>query len=59
VLPTAGALPGRLSGRRWLVAHRSGVLLYLLVALPTAGLFVRLFIVQHDCGHGSFWAAAA
>lgn len=26
----------------------------LLLALPTAGLYVRLFIIQHDCGHGSF-----
>jgi omega-6 fatty acid desaturase (delta-12 desaturase) len=28
----------------------------LLLALPTAGLYVRLFIIQHDCGHGSFFA---
>jgi omega-6 fatty acid desaturase (delta-12 desaturase) len=27
-----------------------------LLALPTAGLYVRLFIFQHDCGHGSFFA---
>ncbi len=27
----------------------------LLLALPTAGLVVRLFIIQHDCGHGSFF----
>jgi omega-6 fatty acid desaturase (delta-12 desaturase) len=26
----------------------------LLLALPAAGLLVRLFIIQHDCGHGSF-----
>lgn len=29
-------------------------LLTVLLALPTAGLYVRLFIIQHDCGHGSF-----
>ena len=29
----------------------------LLLALPTAGLYVRLFIIQHDCGHGSFFAS--
>ncbi len=29
----------------------------LLLAIPTAGLFVRLFIIQHDCGHGSFFAS--
>ncbi|HTL92902.1 MAG TPA: fatty acid desaturase, partial [Steroidobacteraceae bacterium] len=30
----------------------------LLLALPTAGLYVRLFIIQHDCGHGSFFASS-
>lgn len=29
--------------------------LTLLLSLPTAGLLVRLFILQHDCGHGSFF----
>ncbi len=29
----------------------------LLLALPVAGLYVRLFIFQHDCGHGSFLAS--
>jgi omega-6 fatty acid desaturase (delta-12 desaturase) len=29
----------------------------LLLALPVAGLFVRLFIIQHDCGHGSYFAS--
>jgi omega-6 fatty acid desaturase (delta-12 desaturase) len=29
--------------------------LTLLLALPAAGLLVRLFIIQHDCGHGSFF----
>jgi omega-6 fatty acid desaturase (delta-12 desaturase) len=29
----------------------------LLLLLPTAGLQVRLFILQHDCGHGSFFQA--
>ena len=27
----------------------------LLVAVPTAGFLVRLFMIQHDCGHGSFF----
>jgi acyl-lipid omega-6 desaturase (Delta-12 desaturase) len=27
----------------------------LLLALPAAGLLVRLFMIQHDCGHGSFF----
>ncbi len=29
----------------------------LALALPTAGLIVRFFIIQHDCGHGSFFAS--
>jgi acyl-lipid omega-6 desaturase (Delta-12 desaturase) len=30
----------------------------LLLAVPTAALYVRLFIIQHDCSHGSFFASA-
>lgn len=29
--------------------------LTLALALPTAGFLVRIFIIQHDCGHGSFF----
>jgi acyl-lipid omega-6 desaturase (Delta-12 desaturase) len=29
--------------------------LSLLIAVPTAGFLVRLFMIQHDCGHGSFF----
>ncbi len=29
--------------------------LTLLLAIPTAGLLVRVFIIQHDCGHHSFF----
>jgi omega-6 fatty acid desaturase (delta-12 desaturase) len=29
-------------------------LVTLALAIPTAGLLVRIFIIQHDCGHGSF-----
>ncbi len=29
--------------------------LSLLLAIPTAGFLVRLFVLQHDCGHGSFF----
>jgi len=32
-----------------------GYWLALLIALPTAFLAVRIFILQHDCGHGSFF----
>jgi acyl-lipid omega-6 desaturase (Delta-12 desaturase) len=31
--------------------------LSLVLALPTGVLLVRVFIVQHDCGHGSFFAS--
>ncbi len=29
--------------------------LALALAIPTGGLVVRMFIIQHDCGHGSFF----
>ncbi len=29
--------------------------LTLLLALPASGLLARIFIIQHDCGHGSFF----
>lgn len=29
--------------------------LVLLLAIPTAGFLVRIFIIQHDCGHQSFF----
>ena len=32
-------------------------LLTLALALPTGALLVRVFIVQHDCGHNSFFAS--
>ncbi len=28
--------------------------LSLLLAIPAGGMLVRLFVIQHDCGHGSF-----
>jgi omega-6 fatty acid desaturase (delta-12 desaturase) len=33
--------------------------LTLLLAIPAAGFLVRLFIIQHDCGHGSFFKSRA
>src|SRR6187431_555795 len=32
-----------------------GYWLSLLTAVPAAGFLVRLFMIQHDCGHGSFF----
>src|SRR5262249_31033604 len=29
----------------------------IIIAVPAAGFLVRLFMIQHDCGHGSFFAA--
>ncbi|MGI9625590.1 MAG: fatty acid desaturase [Longimicrobiales bacterium] len=42
----------------WYLMLRSLDLHYgltLLLAVPTAGFLVRLFMIQHDCGHGSFF----
>ena len=36
---------------------RSNYWMTLLLAIPAAGLLVRVFIIQHDCGHGSFFAS--
>lgn len=50
---TAGLLAGA-----WALMYlslRVGYWLTLLLAVPAAFLLVRLFIVQHDCGHGSFF----
>src|SRR5262245_63376571 len=38
-----------------LVVLRFGYWLTLVVAVPAAGFLVRLFMIQHDCGHGSFF----
>jgi acyl-lipid omega-6 desaturase (Delta-12 desaturase) len=32
-----------------------GYWLSLLLAFPAAGFLVRLFMIQHDCGHGAFF----
>jgi omega-6 fatty acid desaturase (delta-12 desaturase) len=37
------------------IAVDSGYWLALILTVPTAGLLVRFFIIQHDCGHGSFF----
>ena len=37
------------------VSLRVGYWLTLLLAVPAAFLLIRLFIVQHDCGHGAFF----
>ncbi len=37
-----------------IAVHHSQYWLYALLTLPAAGLLMRLFMIQHDCGHGSF-----
>ncbi|MGO9546609.1 MAG: fatty acid desaturase family protein [Rhodomicrobium sp.] len=36
-------------------ALKVSVWLALVISIPAAGLVVRLFIIQHDCGHGSYF----
>ena len=36
-----------------------GYWLCLLLAIPAAGLLVRLFMIQHDCGHGALFSSRA
>jgi omega-6 fatty acid desaturase (delta-12 desaturase) len=38
-----------------LAALKVGYWLSLIIALPAAGFLVRLFMIQHDCGHGSLF----
>ena len=44
----------------WIVAWLAFMLGYwwatLLIAIPSAGFLVRLFMIQHDCGHGAFFS---
>ncbi len=39
----------------WAAFHFVGYWLALLFAIPAAGFLVRLFMIQHDCGHGAFF----
>ena len=42
----------------WILMYFSlnvGYWLTLLLAIPAAGFLVRIFIIQHDCGHASFF----
>jgi omega-6 fatty acid desaturase (delta-12 desaturase) len=42
----------------WSVHAEWNYLWTLLLAVPAAGLYVRTFIIQHDCGHGSYFASS-
>lgn len=42
----------------WFLMYRSLAISHwitLLLAIPTGGFLMRLFIIHHDCGHGSFF----
>jgi acyl-lipid omega-6 desaturase (Delta-12 desaturase) len=39
----------------WAAVHFGYWWLGLLLAVPAAGFLVRLFLIQHDCGHGAFF----
>ncbi len=43
----------------WALVHFGYVWLCLFLSVPAAGLLVRLFMIQHDCGHGAFFRARA
>jgi omega-6 fatty acid desaturase (delta-12 desaturase) len=46
----------------WLMLYaalRAGYTAGLLLALPAGGFLLRLFMIQHDCGHGAFFRRGA
>ena len=51
---TAGPL-ALLWGLAWFAADRGVWWLALLLTVPAALFMVRLFMIQHDCGHGAFF----
>ena len=42
-------------GSAWAAYYFGLWWLSLLIAVPAAGFLVRLFMIQHDCGHGAFF----
>jgi omega-6 fatty acid desaturase (delta-12 desaturase) len=46
-------------GLAWLAADHGLWWIALLLTAPAAGFMVRLFMVQHDCGHRAFFKSAA
>ncbi|MBZ0229824.1 MAG: fatty acid desaturase, partial [Bauldia sp.] len=43
----------------WASLYFVGFWLTLLLAVPAAGFLVRLFMIQHDCGHDAFFRRRA
>lgn len=58
-LTTTTALFFSLCAFMFYSAGRGSYLPVILLMLPASGLLVRLFIIQHDCGHGSFFHSRA
>ena len=58
LIVTAGSLLALWSAS-WFVFHQGLWWLGLLLTIPAALFLVRLFMIQHDCGHGSFFEARA
>ena len=53
-LTTTVGLYAALSAAMYVALHVS-IFLTLVLAVPTGALLVRIFILQHDCGHGSLF----
>ena len=51
----ASAVPFVLLWYAMLRSLEVGYWLTLILAVPTTGFMMRLFMIQHDCGHGSFF----
>lgn len=43
-------------GAAWFLHRQGAWWAALLLCIPAAGFLVRLFMIQHDCGHGAFFA---
>ena len=57
ILATLGPFLGLMAAM--FAAIYNGWWLALLLTVPAGGLLLRLFLIQHDCGHGAFFAARA
>jgi len=44
-----------LFGTMMVAAQNNMIWLTLILSVPAAGILVKLFIIQHDCGHGSYF----
>jgi len=55
ILTSVGLFIGACAAMYW--SLQVSYWLTLALAIPTGALLVRVFIIQHDCGHGSFFAS--